>query len=333
MPAAVAGASTAALLVAMLAAGCGGQAPDGRAGPLVGPSPEPPAASSRPLVPEAAFPVGLVASPDGSVVYAERLTGRVRAIGPDGVLRPEPIAEVAVAGATDDQRGLVGLSRLADGRLALAWVRPGDRRLVVGVLDADGGSGTEPRVIWIGPVSADLANGGGLAAAADGSILIGIGDLLQDRGLAQDPTVPNRKILALDPGAGPDQSPRILSVGWNNPFALTVGTDGTPWVADNSEGETPERVGRADRPATEASAVSGSEAQRAPSGLVVVGDRLGQCGYVSDRVDELARTDTGVSFTGRVLAAPCRTGVVALPDGRLVTATPDGVFVTDRAVV
>ncbi|MEZ5143389.1 MAG: PQQ-dependent sugar dehydrogenase [Acidimicrobiales bacterium] len=227
----------------MLAAGCGGQAPDGRAGPLVGPSPAPPAASSRPLVPEAAFPVGLVATPDGSVLYAERLTGRVRAIGPDGVLRPEPVAEVAVAGATDDQRGLVGLSRLADGRLALAWVRPGDGRLVVGVRDADAGSGTEPQVIWIGPVSADLANGGGLAAATDGSILIGIGDLLQDRGLAQDPTVPNRKVLALDPDAGPDQSPRILSVGWNNPSPSRSAPTGRPGVADNSEGEAPSGSG------------------------------------------------------------------------------------------
>ncbi len=79
------------------------------------------------LVEDAAFPVAPIAEADGGVLYAERLTGAVRSIGVDGVLAPDPVATVEVVGAEDDQRGLLGLLRLDDGRLVGSWTRAGGR--------------------------------------------------------------------------------------------------------------------------------------------------------------------------------------------------------------
>jgi glucose/arabinose dehydrogenase len=282
-----------------------------------------PVVEARELVADAAFPVAPLAEPDGGLLYAERLTGAVRRVGPDGALAPEPVATVAVVGRDDDQRGLLGLTRALDGTLIGAWTRPEDGRLVVGELSGD------DRLLWVGPVSADLANGGHLATRPDGTLVIGVGDLLADPALADDPAVPNRKVLALDPSGPPDQQPVVLSSGWNNPFAIGVGEDGAVWLADNTEGDLPERIGRGDRPSGEARPLDPRGGpERAPAAMVVFPDgRLGVCGFVSGRMDEYRVVGRAAEPTGRILVSPCRQGAARLADGRLVTATPTALHV------
>jgi hypothetical protein len=181
--------------------------------------------------------------------------------------------------------------------------------------------------VWSGPPSADRANGGALAVAADGRLLIGIGDLLADRRLDADPTVPNRKILALDPDGAPTQALRVISTGWNNPYAIAVTADGTPWVADNAGGLAPERIGRADRPGARAAKLRNDHETIAPAGLVDLGGgQLGVCGFVSGRLDEYHVRDNGAVRTGRVIAKPCRLGAAVLRDGRLVTLTRHAIY-------
>ena len=290
-----------------------------------------PELTSRVLVEDAAFPVAPIAEADGGVLYAERLTGAVRSIGVDGVLAPDPVATVEVVGTEDDQRGLLGLLRLDDGRLVGSWTRAADGRLVVGeVAGAQGGAG---RLIWVGPESADRANGGTLAEAADGRILIGIGDLLEDRELDQDPTVPNRKVLALDPDGSSDQQPQVLSSGWNNPFALAVDPDGIPWVADNTGGAPPERIGRADRPAEEATGLGSGPDQLAPAALVALPDgELGLCGWLSGTLERFSIVEGAPVRDLVALATPCSTGATVLADGRLVTTTVGAVHLTTGPV-
>ncbi len=299
-----------ALLGACLSAvGCSGATPDLDAA-LV---------RTRMWVNHARFPVAPVALPGGGLLYGERLTGRVRHVGADGTLAPEPVATVSVVGAVGDQRGLVGLARSRDRRLFASWTGA-DRRLVVGELTT--GDARPPRVVWAGPASADRANGGTLVFDRRGRLLVGIGDLLGDRTLDRDPGAPNRKVLALDPDAGDDQMPAIVSTGWNNPYALVDTAAGVPWVADNAGGRAPERIGRADRPAAASARMRRDGETLAPSALTeVVPGRLGVCGYVSGRLDEYRIRGGGAIRTGRVIARPCRLGTTVLTDGRLVTLT------------
>ena len=278
------------------------------------------------LVADAAFPVALVAEADGGLLYGERLTGRIRRVAPDGSLDPAPLAAVATRGAVDDQRGLLGLTRDPAGRLFAAWTRADDGHLVVAELQAAPGQAplAAPRLVWVGPPSADLANGGHLVASPDDRLVIGIGDLQADRALADDPTVPNRKVLALDPDGAPGQTPTVLSSGWNNPFALTYDGDGRLWVADNTGSEGPERIGRGDQPADRARALGGPvEGAIAPSVLVALDhDRLGLCGFLSGRLQLVRISDGRPSAPGPTVADTCATGGVVLTDGRIVTATP-----------
>ena len=289
-----------------------------------GPAAEaPPSVASIELSGSPSLPGAMLAETDGSVLVGDRLTGRIVRLDPAGAVAPQQIDEVDVMARADDQRGLLGLARTADGRLFASWTRARDGRLVVGEVGID-----EPRLVWEGPVSADAANGGRLVVA-DGALVVGIGDLLADGDLADDTSVPNRKVLALDPDGVASQRPRILSAGWNNPFALAVDPEGVVWVADNTGAEGPERLGRADRPPSEARPLGGpGPGERAPSGLVVLDGRFGVCGYLSGQVDALG-TDGDADA---VLVRPCRTGVVRLVDGRLAVGTDTGVSVTVEPV-
>ncbi len=257
-----------------------------------------------------AAPAALVPLPDGTLLVGERATGRVRVVDDDGRLRPDPLAEVDVA--TDGQRGLLGLASI-EGRTFAAWTRATDGRIVVGQV-APG----SPRLVWEGPPSSDLANGGHLDVMSDGRLVIGIGDL-QDPTRVADAATPNGKLLALDPDGATDQVPEILSGGWNNPFAFTVTRDGEIWVADNAPGDEPERIGRGDR----AGPLVELPGARAPSALIELEPgRLGLCGFLDGQLVEVAVDDTEPAVGRTILDDGCRTGAARLGDGRL--AVSDG---------
>ena len=288
---------------------------------------DPPRFDTATLVAAAASPAAVIAEADGSVLYAERLTGAVRRVDPDGVLIDQPVATVATRATDSDQRGLLGLQRDQTGRLFAAWTRADDGRLVVGELDAD----RAPRLIWEGPTSADLANGGHLGLLPGGELLIGIGDLLQPAELADDVDLPNRKLLALDPDGLANQTPRIVSSGWNNPFGFVVAPDGTIWVADNTGGDGPERIGRGDRPAAEATPLdpNGDAGPLAPSALVALDDgTLGLCSFLRNELLEVDVARDVPALTGTVLASGCATGAARLPDGRIVMSGTDALLLS-----
>lgn len=259
-------------------------------------------------------PVALAASDAGDLLVGERRTGVVRTVSRRG--EPgEPVARLDVVAGDDDQRGLLGLV-VDGGRIFAAWTRASDAHLVVAEIT----DGTE-RLVWLGPPSSRLANGGHLEVLPDGRLLVGIGDLQQpDR--VEDPDTPHGKLLALDPAGGPEQRPVALSGGWNNPFAFVVTSDGAIWVADNAPGDAPERLGRGDLDA-ERTALPG---KRAPAALVELEPGLlGLCGYLDGELTiiDLPDTDTGPDpEPGDPAATGCRTGAEALTNGRI--AVSDG---------
>ncbi|MEP6625860.1 MAG: PQQ-dependent sugar dehydrogenase, partial [Acidimicrobiia bacterium] len=176
------------------------------------------------------FPVALAPDGAGGLLFAERVSGRVRRVDAAGRLVPEPVARVAVSVA--GQRGLLGVAVDGADRVFAAYTGTGPGRpiLVAEVVP-------ESRPVWSGPPSAKLANGGHLVYDPHRArLVIGIGDLL-DRARSADPTAPNGKLLLLDPDGPPDQRPAVLSARWNNPFAFALTDAGALWVADNVPGE------------------------------------------------------------------------------------------------
>lgn len=263
-------------------------------------------------------PVALASLPDGDLLVGERRTGAVRRISANGGLS-EPIVRVDVQAGPDDQRGLLGLA-VTENHTYGAWTRATDGRIVV----ADLTDGLQ-RLVWEGPASSDLANGGHLATLPDGRLVIGIGDL-QDPDRSADPDAPHGKLLALDPAGPPDQDPVALSQGWNNPFAFVVTKSGDIWVADNAPGDDPERIGRGDR----ASARVALPGSRAPSALVEIDrEHLGLCGYLDGelRLVELTDDDEPQLEDTETAATGCRTGAVALSDSRFAVSDGEQVHI------
>lgn len=254
----------------------------------------------------------IVVQPDHSLRIAIRTSGVIEDISANGAAGPK-IAHLDVR--SDGQRGLLGLAIDRTGRTFASWTPP-DGRIVVGQV-APGPT----RLIWNGPRSADLANGGHLAMR-DERLVIGIGDLLHnDR--TRNPATLNGKLISLDPNGPPNQAPERISLGWNNPFAFTVLGDGI-WVADNAPGDSGERLTRGD--------FAGSEPVELPNGTAPAGidhlgvDALAVCGYKSGRL--LAyQIVHGHPRLLRTLATDCRTAVAALPDGRIAYSANDGIRV------
>jgi hypothetical protein len=288
----------AGLVLAAGVAGCGVGA-DPPVSPL--------ATSGRPLT-DAPHVSALAVTADGTLLAGALETGEVASFPPRAG-RSLPRLRVATGG----QRGLLGLATGRGGRIYAAYTRAADRRIVVDRI----APGTRRR-IWTGPPSTTLANGGHLALAPDGRLVIGIGDL-QDAARTPDPRAPNGKLLALDP-AGDNDTPTVLSTGWNNPYAFTFTPDGALWVADNSPGRRAERLARGDRGGAPAQ-VSELQRKTAPSGVAAISSTdLAVCGYVSGTLDRYRRAGGRWTFAGTI-ARGCRYGVVLLPRGRLAFST------------
>lgn len=269
--------------------------------------------TSRIVVDDARFPSAMAATSDGGFVYAERFSGAIRRVDPDGRLVEAPVATIPISSA-GEQRGLLGVAVSPDGGVFASWTDPSER-LMVGEV-----TGGKIRPIWSGPQSTDRATGGRIAFAPDGSIVVGIGDLL-DPAASGDPASPNAKLLRLDPGGPPTQVPVTISPGWHNPFAFTFAPGGALWVADNAPVEEGERLARGDDPAGPTS-VTELPPHGVPTGLAALDDdHLVLCTYLT-RLLRLVTigADGRARLTGPPLAADCALDVIVLDDGRVLYA-------------
>ena len=275
--------------------------------------------------------VSLAAGSDGSLLWAERETGRTWRIDDsdlttgDGGATSELVATVEVA--SDGQRGLLGIAEI-DNRVYAAWTRP-DLRLVVAEV------APEFRLVWEGPESRDGANGGRLLPTTDSQLLIGIGTL-QRSSLSSDPDAPNGKVLSLNPLGPSDQDPTVVSGEWNNPFALTSSSAHGLWVADNHPGDGDERLMPGDNPlgSNELVPVTVLPTDSAPVGLASIDDRLFVCAWNTGAIYryELRTDETGARSGAEragTVATDCKRDVLAI-DGRLFYAGADAIHVIDN---
>jgi glucose/arabinose dehydrogenase len=247
----------------------------------------------------------LATEPGGGLLVAPLAGGTIRRISANGSVAPTALRVPLVR--TDGQRGLLSLA-VGRSRVYASWTPRSGERLVVGRLRA----GMPPRIVWTGPRTTTLANGGHLAFAPGGRLVIGIGDRQSPRGAVG-------RLLSLDPAGPPTQRPRVLSTGWNNPFAFAFTPDDRLWVADNAPGAHPERLARGD--AGRPHDVTDLPRATAPSGLAALsGGDLALCGVVSGTLDRYRRTSDGSWTRVGTIAADCRYGVVRLTDGRLAYA-------------
>lgn len=255
--------------------------------------------------------VSLAEAPDGSLLWAERTSGRIMRWA-DGV-----ITEVATVSVTaEGQRGLLGVAQI-DGRVYAAWT-DADEQMVVAQVSP------ERRKVWTGFASRSGANGGRLAVTPDGALLIGVGTLLNSSRI-DDPDTINGKFLEFDPLGPADQEPTVVSGGWNNPFAFAFVGDRL-WVADNHPSEGQERLTWANE--TDAP-VTVLPFDSAPTGLATIDGRLYVCGYNTRSLYRYNTNRSGRAIRAGTVADDCRFDVVALGD-RLVYASADHIKVIDR---
>jgi hypothetical protein len=253
------------------------------------------------LVPKAREAAALAPLPNGGLRYGELKSGVVREVGPAGAARGRVIARVPVS--NHGQRGLLSLAVDRVGRTFAAWTTPSGR-LVVGRVTPG-----PPRLIWRGPPTVELGNGGHIAFSPAGALVVSVGDRGRSRAGV---------LLRLDPDGAPSQRPAVLSRGWNNPFAFAFDGRGRLWVADNSPGSGPERLARGDR-AGRPTDVTALPPRTAPSGLAARGERLFVCGAVSFSLDPYRVAAGGRAVRdGRPLVRDCSLGAVALADGRRI---------------
>lgn len=115
----------------------------------------------------------------------------------------------------------------------------------------------------------------------------------------------------------------MLSSGWNNPYALTIGPEGDLWLADNIGGGCCERLAHLRRNGVPVITELGDDQHEiVPAALVPIGpDRFGVCSFftqqmlAADVVGDRLAPPTGPVFDG------CSIAAVRLDDDRVVIAT------------
>lgn len=314
----------AGVALALLSGACGSD--DGGDGKDAAPAP---ARSDARRPPEAgAVLAALAPLPGGGLRGGVLTTGIIRDVLVAGGRRATGRAArtlVRLPVSTGGQRGLLGLVVDGRGRTFAAFTTTGgaERLVVEQVLPGP------RRRVWTGSPSTDLADGGHLERLGSGRLVIGVGDL-QDPARTPDDGSPNGKLLSLDPDGPAIQEPRVLSRGWNNPFAFArIGGSGPDadglLVADNAPGRRPERIARGDADGLAPRDVTELSERIAPSGLAVLRpDEIAVCGVRSGTLTRYRRR-AGGRWRAAGTLAPCSFGVARLTDGRLAVSTARGV--------
>jgi glucose/arabinose dehydrogenase len=171
------------------------------------------------------YPTALAFESERRLFFAERHSGRIRLIE-RGVLQPDPVAVVDVAGAGD--QGLLGLALHPDfpaNRMLYVYcTSPGPLRNRIVRLRERDGRAEDARVILDGLPAALSHNGGGLRFGPDGRLYAGVGDA-GDHLASQDPALPSGKILRMNPnGSIPGDNPQpgslVYALGISNATGL-----------------------------------------------------------------------------------------------------------------
>lgn len=178
-------------------------------------------------------PWGLAFLPDGSALVAQRRSGEVVQVSPDGGTR----AIGRVPGVADQgEGGLLGLAVTDDASTVLAYLTSteGDNRVVA--MPFTGTALGQPRVVLGGIPSGGTHNGGRIVIGPDGNLWIGTGDS-GDRPLAQDLGTRAGKILRVRiDGSIPDDNPfpgsPVWSYGHRNVQGLAFDSRGRLWATE-----------------------------------------------------------------------------------------------------
>jgi glucose/arabinose dehydrogenase len=178
-------------------------------------------------------PWGLAFLPDGSALVAQRRSGEVVQVSPDGGTR----AIGRVPGVADQgEGGLLGLVVTDDASTVLAYLTSveGDNRVVS--MPFTGTRLGEPTVVIDGIPSGGTHNGGRIVLGPDGNLWIATGDS-GDRPLAQDLGTRAGKILRIRvDGSIPDDNPfpgsPVWSYGHRNVQGLAFDSRGRLWATE-----------------------------------------------------------------------------------------------------
>lgn len=296
-----------------------------------------------------ASPTNVAIARDGRIFLAEQATGDVRIIE-DGVLLPAPFDHVdVVAGA---ETGLLGLA-LHPAFPDRPWVyvyysdAADGRNRLIRIL-ADGNRGTDRQNLIDGLETANgYHNGGDIAFALDGSLLLSVGEA-HESARAQDPNDIGGKVLRIEADGtlapdnpfGPDNP--VYSIGHRNSFGLCVDpATGNLWETENGP-ESDDEVNR-----VVAGGNYGWPDQLGPGGepphldpVVDYPSAIVPTGYAVWQGDlYLGSYATGMLHRIRLPAEPGRavdeavarfdrgiTDVAAGPDGVLYVATSDSIW-------
>jgi glucose/arabinose dehydrogenase len=301
--------AAALLATAVASSACGGSQAPAVDQPTAGSAPSPstsvsPSASASSSKPAAArlprvgdtvdvatgvqVPWGLAFVPDGSTLVAERPTGRVLRIGPDGGTTE---AGVIPGVQPRGEGGLLGLAvapRDPSTVFAYFTSTEGDNRVVR--LSLRQGRLGAPTPVLTGIPAASNHNGGRIVVGPDGNLWIGTGDAA-DTAASQEQTGLAGKILRIKPdGSVPADNPfagsPVWSYGHRNVQGLAFDSTGQLWATEfgqNTWDELnkivkggnhgwPEVEGRGAREGFVDPQVVWQTSEASPSGLAIVDD-------------------------------------------------------------
>ena len=194
--------------------------------------PTPAAAVEASTVVELEFPAGIAFDSSGTMYVSER-AGRIRVVK-NGRLRSGPLATIPTT--TTGESGLLGLAVAPDDSAVYAFATAPDgvTNLVYRVPLPRG----RPEVVVDGLPASGYHNGGGVAFAPDGSLLVTNGEQ-HDSERAQEPGELGGKVYRYTPnGEVPSDNPfgdsPSLAIGLRNPFGIAVDpVSGNPFVTEN----------------------------------------------------------------------------------------------------